>query len=278
MRLFENEEEKKLPSLPIVKPGENIIIPNIPFEGEAQFKPVLVQYNGNVPNPLYTGETKSVRHYYTKESPKRKSKDKIKLALNSLFKENPDLFTDENLDLPLGKFIFKLKQDGNNSYKTLVHDFGDEDEYVSFKINDLPEGKGLYIWVVDNKPKYIGIAAGTNGLKGRINNEYGSVTAYKCSIDGHTQTCSSNAKLRDEFNAKKSVGLYVYSIDVEAYKNNPEFMEYMNDNFNFKGSSVNKNVLEVFEKFIIKTHNFKDGWNKRMEEINRFQKLAGIIK
>ena len=55
-------------------------------------------------------------------------------------------------------------------------------------------------------------------------------------------------------------------------------MEYMNDNFNFKGSSVNKNVLEVFEKFIIKTHNFKDGWNKRMEEINRFQKLAGIIK
>jgi len=278
MRLFEDEGEKKLPSLPPVKAGEDIIITDIPFLDKAIFKSVLIQYKGNVPNPLYTEKTNTVRHYYTRENPNRKSKDKLKLNLITFFKNNPDLLTDEILDLELGKFILKLKQDGNDGYKTLVHGFGDEDEYVSFKIKDLPEGRGLYIWVVDNQPKYIGIAASTSGLKGRINREYGSVTAYKCNVDGHTQTCESNTKLRDEFNAKRNVALYVFPIDVEVYKNNPKFMEYMNDNFKFTGTSVDKNILEVFEKFIIKKHNFKDGWNKRLEEsfVQRLQELAGI--
>ena len=55
-------------------------------------------------------------------------------------------------------------------------------------------------------------------------------------------------------------------------------MEYMNNNFKFKGTNVDKNVLEVFEKFIIKKHNFKDGWNKRLEEnfVSRFKVLAGM--
>jgi|TARA_R110002167_G_scaffold318519_1_gene524174 hypothetical protein len=279
MRLFEDEEEKKLPSLPAVKPGEDIIINDIPFLGKAIFKSVLIQYKGNIPNPLYTEKTNTVRHYYNRENPNRKSKDKLKLNLISFFKNNPDLFIDEILDLELGKFILKLKQDGNDGYKTLVHGFGDEDEYVSFKIKNLPEGKGLYIWVADNTPKYIGIASSdSGGLRNRIDREYGSVTAYKCNIDGHTQTCESNAKLRDEFNAKRNVALYVFPIDVEVYKNNPEFMEYMNNNFKFKGTNVDKNVLEVFEKFIIKKHNFKDGWNKRLEEnfVSRFKVLAGI--
>jgi len=279
MRLFEDEEEKKLPSLPAVKPGEDIIINDIPFLGKAIFKSVLIQYKGNIPNPLYTEKTNTVRHYYNRENPNRKSKDKLKLNLISFFKNNPDLFIDEILDLELGKFILKLKQDGNDGYKTLVHGFGDEDEYVSFKIKNLPEGKGLYIWVADNNPKYIGIASSdSGGLRNRIDREYGSVTAYKCNIDGHTQTCESNTKLRDEFNAKRNVALYVFPIDVEVYKNNPEFMEYMNNNFKFKGTNVDKNVLEVFEKFIIKKHNFKDGWNKRLEEnfVSRFKVLAGI--
>ena len=277
-RLFENKGEKKITSLPPIKVGEDLVINGIPFIGSLTFKPALIEWNGTIPNPLYTSKTKSVRHYYEKSSPKRDSKDKLGLAVRKVFDQNPNLFTNKNLDLSLGEFIQQLKQDGNESYKLLVHDYGDEEDYISFKSKNLTKEKGLYIWIVDNIPTYIGIAASSNGLTNRINNEYGSVTAYKCTIDGQTQTCRSNTKLRDEFNAKKSISLYVSPIDVDQYSNDPKFLKLL-DELGFKGTRIDKNVLEVFEKFIIDKGNFKDGgWNRRMEEgfVKRLQKLAGI--
>ena len=55
----------------------------------------------------------------------------------------------------------------------------------------------------------------------------------------------------------------------------------MDKNFNFKGTRQDKNVLEVFEKYLINKYNFKSdiSWNARLEEItlyNRMKKLAGI--
>jgi len=272
MRLFEEEEETKLNSIPNIKPGEDIIINKIPFLNTVVFKPAVIQSHSNVPNPLYNKKSKSVRNYYTK-STGRKGED---VDLKKFFTKYPDLLTDENLDLPLGTFINQVKQSGNPDYKMLINPFGDEEFYVKFKSENLTTDPGLYIWVVDNKPEYIGIATG--GLHKRINLEYGSITPYKCTIDGQKQTCSTNVKLRDEFDSKKSVALYILPIDVEKYVNNPKFMDYMNKEYNFKGTRKIKNILEVFEKFIISNYNFKDSWNKRMEEsfINRFQELAGI--
>tara|TARA_R110002153_G_scaffold219602_1_gene372100 strand:+ start:1130 stop:1972 length:843 start_codon:yes stop_codon:yes gene_type:complete len=276
MRLFEEEELEKIDSLSKVEPGKKVTINGIPFLGTAVFNPAIIEFKGKIKNPLYSGTSDSVRHYYYRENPKRKSKDVLKINLRTFFDKYPELFTDENLDLPLGKFIAKLKQEGNDDYKLLVHSSGDEEEYISFKIKDLPEGRGLYMWVIDDIPQYIGIASSKSGLKGRINNEYGSITAYKCTIDGHTQTCRSNISIRDDFNAKKNISLYVLPIDTEKYKNDPEFIKYMDDNFNFKGTAIDKNILEVFEKFLIKTGSFPK--NRRLEEsfINRFQELAGI--
>ena len=273
MRLFENESEKPI-TLPNISPNEDIVIDDVPYLGKVVFTPAVIQYSGNIPNPLFDKKTKSVRNYYSKDTG-RKNED---VDLKSFFSKNPDLLTDENLDLPLGTFIRNTKQSGNPDYKMLINTSGDEEFYVKFKSKQLTTKPGLYIWVIDNKPVYIGIATG--GLHKRINSEYGSITPYKCTIDGQSQTCSTNIKLRDEFDSKKSVALYILPIDIEKYQNDPKFVKYMEDNFNFKGSRNKKNILEVFEKFIINRYNFKDSWNKRLEEsfVSRFQTLAGIKK
>ena len=87
--------------------------------------------------------------------------------------------------------------------------------------------------------------------------------------------------LRDLFKAKKNISLYVSPIDTDSLLQNEEFIDYMDKNFNFKGTRQDKNVLEVFEKYLINKYNFKSdiSWNARLEEItlyNRMKKLAGI--
>ena len=284
------EDLKKLQSLPLVTPGKDLSIPNIPFLGNATFKPVIIQNKGNVPNPFYGSEKgKTVGYYLDLNDLKRKSPHKNSVRIKNILSSHPSLNTPENLELSIGKFGSKLKQENPDlevsieygkttpAWKSLSHDSGSEEEYVNFEVKNLSKSPGLYIWVIDNEPKYVGIATG--GLHKRINTEYGNITTYQCSIDGQSQSCSTNAKLRDEFNAKKNVSLYVLPIDIEKWKSNTDFIKVLK-NSNFKGTRTNKNVLEIFEKFIIEYGNFKDtGWNKRMEEgfIERFQKLAGII-
>ena len=273
-------EYKKIQTpLPKVENGEDLLIKDVPFYGDMLFKPVIIEWNGNLPNPFYNDDDfKSVEYYLTKQNPNRESKDKNSTILTTLFDQHPQLKTPENLKLPLGKFALKLKTDHSDinitvgksqktypAYKTLVNTSGGEDDYVSFKVKNLTKEKGLYIWVVDEKPEYVGIAASPRGLNNRINNEYGKVTPYKCSIDGQSQTCRSNSKLRNEYGAKKSISLYVCPIDVNYWLKDPKFMESFNT-AGFKGTRPEKNVLEVFEKFIIEDSNLKDGgWNRRNE-------------
>ena len=260
----------------------NIVLNDIPFLNKLTFTPSIIEWNGVVDNPLYTGSSKTVEHYLSKYNPNRASKDPISLNLNSIFENNPELKTEENLNLPLGIFIKKLKDSNNPEYKSLVNPSGDEEDYVKFKSKSLTKELGLYIWVIDNKPVYVGIAgAKGKGLANRINQEYGNITPYKCTIDGHSQTCKSNSKLRDLFKAKKNISLYVSPIDTDSLLQNKEFIDYMSKNFNFKGTRQDKNVLEVFEKYLINKYNFKSdiSWNARLEEItlyNRMKKLAGI--
>jgi hypothetical protein len=276
MRLYESEGEKVITSLPQVKTGEEFSITEIPFIDTLTFKPVIIDYKGVQPNPLYNQKSKTVKYYYEKSSPERESKDKLGLAVRKIFDKNPQYLTDENLSLQLGEFIVKLKKLNDPIYKLLVHSYGDEENYVSFKVKNLTKERGLYIWVIDNVPTYIGIAASKNGLANRINNEYGSITSYKCTIDGQTQTCRSNAKLRDEFHAKKSVALYICPINPLPYLEDEEFIKVMQQ-YKFKGSQPLTNALETIEKSIINLGDFKtQGWNRRLEEVKRLQHLAGI--
>ena len=285
MRLFEEK-------LPPVTRGKDIVIDNIRYLGTATFQPIMIEYNGNVPNPFLSSDTykEDVSHYLGDSNPNRKSPNATFVAVKAIMDQHPSLNTPENINLPLTQFVRKLKLDHSDlevkigkrnqvktAWKSILNLTGAEEEYVSFYAKNLPKGTGLYIWVIDNIPYYLGIAS--KSFNSRINNEYGKITAGNCVVDGQSQSCRSNAKYRDFFNAKKSVALYIYPMDVEKYVNDPKFMEFM-ERYNFKGTQPNTNVLQVFESMILDRYEFEGNiqHNKKMEEITRLQELAGIPK
>ena len=288
MRLL-NEEQ-----LPPVSLGKDIVINDIPFLNTATFKPAIIEYNGNVPNPFFTNEkSKLVSRYLRTGNPNRKSANQTETAVQAIMNQHPFLNTPENVNLSLSKFVVKLKQDHSDlevkigkrnqvktAWKSILNPTGAEEEYVSFQAKNLPKGTGLYIWVIDNIPYYLGIAS--KSFNQRINNEYGKITAGNCTVDAQSQSCRSNAKYRDYFNAKKSVALHTFPIDIQKYLDNPEFIDYMGKNYNFKKTQPKTNVLQVFESMILNRYKFKGNiqHNKGLDEsfIQRLKELAGITK
>ena len=286
MRLF-NEEQ-----LPPVTLGKDIVINDIPFVNTATFKPAIIEYNGNVPNPFFTNEKSNpVSRYLGTKNLNRKSPHATEIAVQAIMDQHPFLNTPENANLSLSKFVVKLKQDHSDlevkigkrnkvktAWKSILNPTGAEEEYVSFQVKNLPKGTGLYIWVVDNVPYYLGIAS--NSFNSRINNEYGKITAGNCTVDAQSQSCRSNAKYRDFFDAKKSVALHTFPIDTKEYINNPEFIDYMDKNYNFKKSRPDMNTLQVFESMILDRYEFEGNiqHNKRKDEsfTQRLKELAGI--
>tara|TARA_B110000858_G_scaffold152582_1_gene173846 strand:- start:290 stop:1099 length:810 start_codon:yes stop_codon:yes gene_type:complete len=254
----------------------NFTLKDIPFIGEMKFVPTIIEWKGTNPNPLIgNNKTKPLKHYLSNSKP-----TKTKKAISKIFNTQPDLENEENLNLPLGIFISNLKQDNNPLYKTLLNSGGDEVDYVRFKAENLTKEMGIYIWVIDNEPVYVGIASSPSGLYSRINNEYGNITLANCNINGQSQTCGTNSKLRDSYKAKKNISLYVCPINSQKFLDNPKFVEYLNKTFKVKDplNPKPKNALEVFEKYLIKKYGFKEVWNKRLEEsfVSRFKVLAGI--
>ena len=255
----------------------NFTLKDIPFIDEMKFVPAIIEWKGIVDNKLYVNNTsKSVSHYLNHKTQGNKNKK----ALIKFFETYPELKIEDNLNLPLGTFISNLKQSNNPLYKTLVNSFGDEVDYVKFKSKNLTKERGLYMWVIDNEPVYVGIASGNSGLAGRINSEYGSISPYQCTVDGNSQTCETNSKLRDLYKAKKNISLYVCPIPTQKFLDDPKFVEHLNKTFTIKDplNPKPKNALEVFEKYLIKKYGFKEVWNKRLEEsfVSRFKVLAGI--
>ena len=259
----------------ISRDGRNFIAKDIPFVGDMVFVPAIIQWTGLVRNPFFEDEKfKTVQYYLTKKSEDRESKDKNTLILINLFKQHPEVLNREVLDMPLGKFAKYMIDNypdlelsvGKKTIpveKILVNPSGGEEYYVSFRVENMTDDKGLYLWVINGRPEYVGIACGPNGLNNRINQEYGNITPYKCSQDGQSQTCRSNVSIRNKYQSG-NVSLYISPVDVDGLKENPEFMDYMKE-MGFKGTRQDKNILEVLEKYIISSGDFKDsGWNRRM--------------
>lgn len=268
-------EDKLSDNTNISREGRNFVVKDIPFVGDMVFVPAIIQWSGLIKNPFFGDEKfKTVHYYLTKENKDRESKDKNTLILINLFRQYPEILNREILKMPLGKFAKHMMDNypglelsiGKKTIpvdKLLVNPSGGEEYYVSFRVENMTDEKGLYLWVINGKPEYVGIASGPNGLNNRINQEYGNITPYKCSQDGQSQTCRSNISIRDKYQGG-NVSLYISPVDVNSLKNNPEFMEYMDD-MGFKGTRQDKNVLEVLEKYIISSGDFKDsGWNRRM--------------
>ena len=73
-----------------------------------------------------------------------------------------------DLDVPLGEFLLKLKQNNDSFYKKFLNSHGDK-LFCNFKIMDpvIQEQKGLYISMVNDEVKYFGRCL--DNFKKRIN-------------------------------------------------------------------------------------------------------------
>jgi hypothetical protein len=96
------------------------------------------------------------------------------------------------LDLPIGEFLLKLKQNNDSFYKEFLNPNGDL-EYCDFVLKNSKDFnlKGVYFYYVGNKLQYVGRCR--DSMKERVNNGYGHITPKNCYKDGQTTNCKMNA-------------------------------------------------------------------------------------
>jgi hypothetical protein len=112
---------------------------------------------------------------------------------------------DAQLDIPIGEFLYHLKTKSNSFYRKFLNTYGDL-TYCTFRITqeDRLTQKGLYIYTVDNKIKYIGRCK--DSFKKRINQGYGKIHPKNCYKDGQSTNCHLNALISENI---RSVAFYV---------------------------------------------------------------------
>ncbi|RED59170.1 GIY-YIG nuclease family protein [Cohnella lupini] len=96
-----------------------------------------------------------------------------------------------SLDNSLGAFLARMKEEGDLFYREFLNKNGDK-IYSTFRITDraAQDSKGIYIYCIDNKIKYIGRCRDSFGK--RINQGYGKIHPKNCFIDGQSTNCHLN--------------------------------------------------------------------------------------
>lgn len=114
--------------------------------------------------------------------------------------------SEDELSMPLGKFLYEQKLSKNDEYKLFLNKYGDN-KFCHFKLNSNLNDKGLYAWVENDKIKYIGRC--TDNFKKRVNQGYGKISAKNCFIDGQATNCHLNS----EINKLKNIDFYVFPMN-----------------------------------------------------------------
>lgn len=109
------------------------------------------------------------------------------------------------LNINLGEFLFKLKNEGDYFYRKFLNKNGDK-SFCKFKIAEQNQVrlKGLYIYCVKEKLMYIGST--TDSYKKRIDTGYGTIFPKNCYLNGQPTNCRLNSLL----NAEENVKLLIY--------------------------------------------------------------------
>ena len=94
-------------------------------------------------------------------------------------------------DIPLGEFLFKLKEKGDKSYLKFLNNYGNK-TYSHFGIveSDVDNKKGIYSYYLNDEIQYIGITK--DNFKKRINSGYGKISPKNCYKDGQSTNCHLN--------------------------------------------------------------------------------------
>jgi len=115
------------------------------------------------------------------------------------------------IDEPLGKFLFRLKKEGDEFFKCFLNKYGDL-TYSIFAIADSAffDIKGVYAYLSDSELKYIGRCK--DSMKKRVNQGYGKIHPKNCYLDGQATNCHLNARITKE---NSSVTLWLCQIESE---------------------------------------------------------------
>ena len=115
------------------------------------------------------------------------------------------------LDEPLGSFLLRLKQSGDDFYRRFLNRDGDE-EYSIFRTADkgVIDKRGIYAYKIKNELKYIGRCR--DSMQKRVNQGYGKIHPKNCYIDGQATNCRLNALITAE---RKSVSLWFCALDLD---------------------------------------------------------------
>jgi hypothetical protein len=115
----------------------------------------------------------------------------------------------EYLQLPLGEFLLKCKNNSDNIYKLFLNKYGDLN-YCIFKIEDKNylNTKGIYAFSLEENVVYIGRCK--DSIIKRVNQGYGKIYPKNCYKDGQATNCHINSLIN---NYKDTIKLWLWKID-----------------------------------------------------------------
>lgn len=105
-----------------------------------------------------------------------------------------------------------------NKYQVSLHEYG-SGPFCRFSIsNRWNHKKGIYAFMVEDKPVYIGQTVNLGSL---INNGIGRISPSACYIKGQSTNCRINSLILDEISNNKIVKLVFYETDeTSLFKSN----------------------------------------------------------
>lgn len=99
----------------------------------------------------------------------------------------------------------------SNTAKHPLHDYG-KGPFCEFDApSDIGEKKGIYIFVVNDKVKYLGRCLNT--FRKRISGGYGHISPRNCFKGGQPTNCHINSELNKAFEKRAKVFIGIHSMD-----------------------------------------------------------------
>ena len=118
----------------------------------------------------------------------------------------------------------------NNSRGIALHEYGCGG-FCRFRLPNATDVSGVYVWVVDGTPIYIGE---TRKLKTRFNNGYGRISPRNCFKGGQKTNCRMNKLAKDICHEKI---IKIYFLQTNDYKKiEKELIERCHPTYNVKGN------------------------------------------
>lgn len=137
-----------------------------------------------------------------------------------------------------GEIITYSPQQSYNNKKQLplLAEAENDAKFCRFRLNNAPECPGVYVWLVDEKPIYIGE---TRNLKKRFNSGYGNISPRNCYKGGQKTNVKMNKVVLGYAMSGKSVELYFFKTD-DYKKKELELIESYHPLYNEKNNKKAK--------------------------------------